>query len=67
VLKNASALHSKEKREKEEKNMNVAIFGYGNLGRGVECAVKCNPDVYLIGVFTRRSPESVKTVTGVPV
>ena len=47
--------------------MNVAIFGYGNLGRGVECAVKCNPDVNLVGVFTRRSPESVKTVTGVPV
>ncbi|MBP5621116.1 MAG: hypothetical protein J6X44_03785, partial [Thermoguttaceae bacterium] len=30
----------------------IAIYGYGNLGRGVECAAKQNPDVELIGVFT---------------
>lgn len=47
--------------------MKLAIVGYGNLGRGVECAVKQNPDVELYGVFTRRDPESVKTVSGVKV
>lgn len=47
--------------------MKIAIYGYGNLARGVEAAVKYNPDTELVGVFTRRSPESVKTATGVPV
>ncbi len=47
--------------------MRIGIYGYGNLGRGVECAVKYNPDIELVGVFTRRAPESVKTVTGVAV
>ncbi|MBQ4070998.1 MAG: diaminopimelate dehydrogenase [Clostridia bacterium] len=47
--------------------MNIAIYGYGNLGRGVEAAVKYNPDMTLVGVFTRRSPESVQTLTGAPV
>lgn len=47
--------------------MRIAIYGYGNLARGVEAAVKYNPDTELFGVFTRRSPESVKTKTGVPV
>ncbi|MBP3194419.1 MAG: diaminopimelate dehydrogenase [Cardiobacteriaceae bacterium] len=39
----------------------VAVLGYGNLGRGVEFAVKNCPDMELYGVFTRRQPESVKT------
>ena len=47
--------------------MKIAIYGYGNLGRGVEAAVKYHPDAELVGVFTRRNPECVKTVTGVPV
>lgn len=47
--------------------MRVAIYGYGNLGRGVECAIKYSPDVELVGVFTRRDPESLRTLTGVPV
>jgi len=47
--------------------MKIAIFGYGNLGRGVECAVKYNTDTELVGIFTRRSPESISTVTGVSV
>ncbi len=47
--------------------MKIAIFGYGNLGRGVECAVKYHPDTELTAVFTRRSPETVKTYSGVPV
>lgn len=47
--------------------MKIAIYGYGNLGRGVECAVKHHTDCELIGVFTRRAPETVKTVSGVAV
>ncbi len=47
--------------------MKIAIYGYGNLGRGVEAAMRYNPDCELIGVFTRRAPESVRTRTGVPV
>lgn len=45
----------------------VAILGYGNLGRGVEAAMPYNPDMTLVGVFTRRQPENVKTLTDVPV
>lgn len=40
----------------------IGIVGYGNLGRGVELAIRQNPDMELVGVFTRRAPESVKTV-----
>lgn len=47
--------------------MKIAIMGYGNLGRGVEYAVGQNDDMELMGVFTRRSPETVKTVSGVSV
>ena len=43
------------------------MYGYGNLGKGVECAVLQNPDMELVGVFTRRSPETVKTLTGAAV
>ena len=46
----------------------LAIVGYGNLGKGVEAAVRQNPDMELVAVFTRRDPESVKLLTaGVPV
>ena len=37
----------------------IGIAGYGNLGRGVETAIQKNPDLTLVGIFTRRSPESV--------
>ena len=47
--------------------MNIAIYGYGNLGRGVEAAVRYNPDMTLVGVFTRRPPEQVQTLTGASV
>lgn len=48
--------------------MRIGIFGYGNLGRGVESALLQNPDMELKAVFTRRNPESVKILTdGVPV
>jgi len=42
----------------------IAIAGYGNLGKGVECAIRQNPDMELYGIFTRRSPESLKPLTG---
>ena len=41
----------------------IGIMGYGNLGRGIECAVKQNPDMELAAVFTRRDPKSVKILT----
>ena len=41
-------------------SIRIGIVGYGNLGRGVECAIAQNPDMELVAVFTRRSPESVK-------
>lgn len=48
--------------------MRIGILGYGNLGRGVECAIRQNPDMELAAVFTRRNPESVTIMTeGVPV
>ena len=47
--------------------MKLAIYGYGNIGRGVECAVRQNPDMELTGIFTRRDPASVRSLTGVPV
>ena len=42
----------------------IGIVGYGNLGRGVEAAVKLQPDMELVGVFSRR--DGIKTVSGVP-
>lgn len=47
--------------------MKIAIYGYGNLGKGVECAVNAAPDAELFGVFTRRAPDTVKTVSGAKV
>ena len=47
--------------------MKLAIYGYGNIGRGAECAIAQNPDAELVGVFTRRAPGQVKTLTGAPV
>ena len=41
----------------------VGILGYGNLGKGVEAALAQNEDMQLVGVFTRRSPESVSVRT----
>ena len=52
----------------EDEKMKIGILGYGNLGRGVECAVRQNPDTELACVFTRRDPATVKILTdGVPV
>lgn len=41
----------------------IGIVGYGNLGRGVECAIRNNPDLELVAVFTRRDPASVQILT----
>ncbi len=49
-------------------SIKIGIFGYGNLAKGVEAAIKQNPDTELAAVFTRREPQSVKLATeGVPV
>lgn len=47
--------------------MKVAIYGYGNLGKGVELSILQNEDISLVGVFTRRNPSEVKTLTGAKV
>ena len=47
--------------------MKIGIYGYGNLGKGVELAVTQNSDMELFGVFTRRAPETVKTLTNAKV
>jgi diaminopimelate dehydrogenase len=48
--------------------MKIGILGYGNLGRGIEAAIRQNDDMELAAVFTRRDPSSVKLSTeGVPV
>ena len=44
-------------------SIRIGILGYGNLGRGVECAIKHNPDLELVAVFTRRDPQTVKVLT----
>ena len=44
--------------------MKIGIMGYGNLGRGIECAIKQNPDMELAAVFSRRDPSTVKILTG---
>ena len=41
----------------------IGIYGYGNLGRGIECAIKQNPDMELVAVFTRREPSTVKILS----
>ena len=45
-------------------SIKIGIYGYGNLGRGVECAIRQNPDMELVAVFTRRDPSGVKTAFG---
>ena len=44
-------------------SIRIGIYGYGNLGRGVECALRQNPDMELKAVFTRRDPGSVTILT----
>ena len=44
-------------------SIRIGILGYGNLGRGIESAIRQNSDMELVAVFTRRAPESLKTAT----
>ena len=44
-------------------SIRVGIMGYGNLGRGIECALKQNNDMELVAVFSRRDPATVKILT----
>ena len=44
-------------------SIRIGILGYGNLGRGVECAIKQNPDMELVAVFTRRQPQDLNILT----
>ena len=43
--------------------MRIGIYGYGNLGRAVEKAVKQNPDIKITAIFTRRDPKTIQTET----
>lgn len=45
----------------------IGLHGYGNIAKGVECAVKQNDDMKVTCVFTRRDPATVKTISGAPV
>ncbi len=45
----------------------IGILGYGNLGKGIECAIKQNDDMELVAVFTRRDPSTVKIYGNAPV
>ena len=49
----------------EQRKIRVAICGYGNLGKGVEKAVQQNPDMNLVGIFSRRPAESLNTTSKV--
>lgn len=44
-------------------SIRIGILGYGNLGRGVECAIRQNDDMELAAVFTRRDPNTVSILT----
>ena len=49
-------------------HIRIGIYGYGNLGRGVESAIRQNEDMELAAVFTRRDPAALQIATpGVPV
>lgn len=41
----------------------IGILGYGNLGKGVELAIKQNPDMELVSIFTRRNPNNINSIT----
>ncbi len=45
----------------------IGIVGYGNLGRGTECAVSAVEDMELVAIFTRRDPAGIQSASGAPV
>ena len=48
-------------------NIKIAICGYGNLGKGVEKEIHKSPDLELVGIFTRRNPQTLKTLSSAPI
>ena len=42
--------------------MKLGIYGYGNIGKGVELACLQNKDIELFGIFTRRDPKNVRSI-----
>jgi diaminopimelate dehydrogenase len=54
-------------REGKSMKIKIGIVGYGNLGRGAECAVTAAEDMEFVAVFTRRDPAGIQTVSGAPV
>ena len=57
--------HDQQYQRSKKMSIRIGILGYGNLGRGVECAIRQNSDMQLAAVFTRRAPGSVKLLTEV--
>ena len=53
-----------DKRMEKTQKIQIGIVGYGNIGRGVECVIAKNVDMELAGIFTRRNPASVQTISG---
>ncbi len=45
----------------------IGLYGYGNIAKGIECAVKQNSDMEIACIFTRRDPAAVKTISGAAV
>ncbi len=45
----------------------IGLYGYGNIAKGIECAVKQNADMQVTAVFTRREPDGIETISGAPV
>ena len=46
----------------EKEKIRIGILGYGNLGKGVELAIKANDDMELVAIFTRRNPKEIQTL-----
>ena len=55
--------NQKNRRKNSMSKIRIGIAGYGNLGKGVELAIRQNDDMELAGIFTRRDPSTVKPLT----
>ena len=58
-----ASLSFEEGEEVNVSKIRIGILGYGNLGKGVEMAVKQNDDMELVGIFTRRDPKTLAVQT----
>ena len=68
ALKRPGGSFVQESERTNHMTIRIGILGYGNLGRGVESAIRQNPDMELKAVFTRRDPAALKIRTeNVPV